>query len=116
MLLLRTVVGTIALIQGARYLSAGNFTPEGVLAAGLAGLSGGLLVVGFFSAASSVVIALYSAAIGFAWLPTIMLDNRLTAILLVTAALTLALAGPGAFSIDARIFGHREIIIPPPKS
>jgi hypothetical protein len=28
--------------------------------------------------------------------------------------LTVAGLGPGAFSVDARLFGRREIIIPPP--
>ena len=31
---------------------------------------------------------------------------------LAVMSLTLVLLGPGAFSVDARLFGHREIIIP----
>jgi hypothetical protein len=40
------------------------------------------------------------------------LGGRLPAVLLATASAALALVGPGAFSLDARLFGRREIVIP----
>jgi putative oxidoreductase len=30
----------------------------------------------------------------------------------ITLAVTIALLGPGAFSLDARMFGRREILVP----
>ncbi|HEU4386626.1 MAG TPA: hypothetical protein VFV34_02430 [Blastocatellia bacterium] len=39
-------------------------------------------------------------------------DGRLTVLLLVMISAALALLGPGAYSLDARPFGRREIIIP----
>jgi zinc transporter ZupT len=41
------------------------------------------------------------------------LDSKTSEILALTIAASIVLLGPGAFSLDARLFGHREIIIPP---
>ena len=38
--------------------------------------------------------------------------DRVAAILVIVDGLALALLGPGAHSIDAYLFGRREIIIP----
>ena len=38
--------------------------------------------------------------------------NAVTALQLAVMALILVLLGPGAYSLDARLFGRREIIIP----
>jgi len=38
--------------------------------------------------------------------------DRLAALILIVDAAALALLGPGALSLDARLFGRREIIIP----
>jgi hypothetical protein len=47
-------------------------------------------------------------------------DTRLATTLATSIAVAILCLGPGAFSIDARLFGRREIIIPdashPPKS
>jgi len=40
-------------------------------------------------------------------------DVRLMACGMIVAAVALALLGPGAFSLDGRLFGRREIVIPP---
>jgi uncharacterized membrane protein YphA (DoxX/SURF4 family) len=46
-------------------------------------------------------------------------DRGCTAVCLGVVSISLILLGPGAFSLDARLFGRREIIIPeiprPPK-
>jgi uncharacterized membrane protein YphA (DoxX/SURF4 family) len=41
-----------------------------------------------------------------------MLDTRTTEIIAITIAIAVACLGPGAFSIDSRLFGRREIVIP----
>ena len=40
-------------------------------------------------------------------------DARLSLILLMAMTVAIFLLGPGAYSLDARLFGRREIIIPP---
>ena len=40
-------------------------------------------------------------------------DEKLSAILAAIIAVAIVFLGPGAFSLDARLFGRREIIIPP---
>jgi hypothetical protein len=40
-------------------------------------------------------------------------DAGLPVILAGTILVSIVLPGPGAFSVDARLFGRREIIIPP---
>jgi uncharacterized membrane protein YphA (DoxX/SURF4 family) len=39
-------------------------------------------------------------------------SGALSILNLFVMTLALVLLGPGAFSVDARLFGHREIIIP----
>jgi hypothetical protein len=43
----------------------------------------------------------------------VLLDPKLSQILVLTMALAIVMLGPGAFSLDAHLFGRREIIIPP---
>ena len=42
------------------------------------------------------------------------LDELVLASLFVNAA-SLALLGPGAYSLDARLFGRRVVVVPPPR-
>lgn len=43
------------------------------------------------------------------WSALVYPDNSGTAILLATLGATLAMIGPGAFSIDARLFGRKHL-------
>jgi hypothetical protein len=44
----------------------------------------------------------------------VIFDSLLAIVLAATMLIGIILLGPGAFSLDARVFGRREIIIPPP--
>ena len=61
------------------------------------------LLLGFVTPVVAVLIGLVSVAVAF----------NLDIVVLSTA---IALLGPGAFSIDARMFGRREIFIPSRRS
>jgi hypothetical protein len=39
-------------------------------------------------------------------------DGSSLALLLFSMGVSVALLGPGAFSVDARLFGRREIVVP----
>ncbi len=78
-------------------------------------VSGIFLFLGYLSPAAAVLAALTSLPIAFAWLPANALganEIRLSSAFTAIIAVALLFLGPGAFSLDARRYGRREIIIP----
>ena len=88
-------VGVLTAVAGV-FLVAGFLTPG---AGALAGL--GTIVI----ASSAGPPAATSSVIGF-----------IPALFVLADAVALVLLGPGALSMDARLFGRREIIIPPDRA
>jgi len=118
LLLLRAAVGFAAIAEGVFYLS-GPSNPS--LAKWLAGValivSGAGLAAGFLTPVAGFLVGLCFAGIAFSWLPAPswgMHDGLLVAYGVVITAAAIVLLGPGAFSLDGRLFGRREIVIPPP--
>jgi uncharacterized membrane protein YphA (DoxX/SURF4 family) len=113
--MLRIVVGGAASIQGAVYLTQ-MIGPNALswLSGVLAVVSGLALVAGFLTPASGAVAGLTMLFIVATWTPpgASVLIDRVAALILAVDAAALALLGPGALSMDARLFGRREIIIP----
>jgi len=70
------------------------------------------LVIGFLTPYLSFIVCVYALVNVFG--ASAHLDILLLASLLLSSA-ALALLGPGAFSIDARLFGRRVVIVPPPR-
>ena len=104
-------------MQGAAYL-AGRSTPSlRTWALGLAALAGGaLLVVGFLTPVVGVLIGAGNAALALFRVPEAVATVPVSPpyLLFVCAvAIAIVMLGPGAYSLDARLFGRREIIIPP---
>ena len=85
------VIGLLEILVGAALLM-GLLTPIAGAAAAISNLT---------TAVSQLLIS--SAGIH---------DQAFSAIELLVMAIALVLLGPGAVSLDARLFGHREIIIP----
>jgi len=86
------------------------------VASALLSLSGLCLLIGFLTPILSVLACLECLGIAFSWFPTRMMDSfdsKLTLIPIIAISLAIALLGPGAFSLDARLFGWKEIVIPP---
>lgn len=82
----------------------------------LALAAGALLLAGFLTPIAAAVLAAGTAAVGFSLLPACspnFFDSRTSLVFAVTMLIAIAGLGPGAFSVDARVFGRREIIIPP---
>jgi hypothetical protein len=77
--------------------------------------SGTSILSGILTPIGCVLGALYSAGMVLSWVPLQTLGVGFAkpgaALVAVTAA-ALALLGPGAFSVDSRLFGRREIVIP----
>jgi hypothetical protein len=56
-----------------------------------------------------------SGSVAFGWVPApsiYLCNTSLSIVFLIAITAALALLGPGAFSVDARLFGRREIMIP----
>ena len=117
LLLLRTGAAIVLIIQGAGCFLYDGGATWGTWAVGaVAGLSGSLLLIGLMTPVAGALAALDIAGIALGWLPS-PLAHRLglggNAVLPAIVAMAVALLGPGAISVDAALFGRREITIPP---
>lgn len=89
-----------------------------LVAWGLAALTfagGVFLLIGLMTPLTAVLVAAGGIATALSWipLPGQALSDSYPAILnLIVLSIAIALLGPGAFSLDARMFGRREITIP----
>ena len=119
MLLLRGVFALSLLAQGQFYLRAADGAPVMWLV-GLAALAAGmLLLLGFLTPVAGAVTGVGAIAVALSALPSCtpsLFDSKLAFVFAVTMLIGIVSLGPGAFSLDARIFGRREIIIPPSAS
>lgn len=78
--------------------------------------SGAALLIGILTPYASAIVGLGSAGFTVSWIPTPipnLFDAKLTAALVLVMAVAIIFLGPGAFSLDSRWFGRREIFIPP---
>ena len=66
------------------------------------------LLVGFMTPIVAIVMGLSAAALVL----FSAFNSNQSALNLIVLTTAIALLGPGAFSIDARMFGRREILIP----
>jgi uncharacterized membrane protein YphA (DoxX/SURF4 family) len=116
LLLLRATAGTALLACGLIHFIA---WPEARLlpltVAALSSICGLLLLLGLFNRLACSLGALISlgAALGFIHVPVFnVLPAMVSAVFTAVIAVALLCLGPGAYSLDARRHGRREIIIP----
>ena len=115
LLLLRALVGCSLIVQGIGYVQ----TPsDSLMMPGLAVLAfagGAFLLAGLMTPLVAVLVAAGGIGIALSWLPLpgeTLFDGYLPLINFIVLSIAIALLGPGAFSLDARMFGRREITIP----
>ena len=115
LLLLRVLVACSLIAQSIGYVQMPN---RSLVAWGLAALTfagGAFLLIGLMTPFMAVLVAAggVAAVLSFIPLPGSALSYSYLAILnLIVLSIAIALLGPGAFSLDARMFGRREITIP----
>ena len=106
----------VLLVEGGFYIGEANSTPPSWFIGLLAFAAGVLLLIGFLTPIVGAVVAAGAAGVGLSLLPACtgsLFDSRISLIFGLTMLVTIIGLGPGAFSVDARVFGRREIIIPP---
>ena len=111
LLLLRGAVGGSLLAEGAQALGRGAGPSWAGALAGVLVLDGIALIVGALSPVAAALAATVLLSRGLA--PGIdgMAADMTSASALVMA-IAVGLLGPGAYSVDARLFGRREIEVP----
>ena len=124
LLMLRLTLGITAIVQGIAYLSDHGNAPFSILAiAVFSFLCGAFLLLGLMTPLAALVVFFGSVGIATSIIPAVnynLLEPVSSAIYICVMAAAVALLGGGAFSLDALMFGRREIVIPaksnPPKS
>ena len=115
LLLLRALVGCSLIVQGVAYVQSPN---RGLAVWGIAALTlaaGAFLLAGLMTPFVAGLVTMSGIGIALSWIPLPiqdLFDSYLAIINLIVLSLAITLLGPGAFSLDARMFGRREITIP----
>ena len=103
LLLQRLLTGTILLYCGITHLGkASQFVPitPHVIAAG----AGILLLVGLWTPVGGALVTIVEL-----WIVSLRVGDPLVPLMLAILGATLAMIGPGAWSIDARLFGRKHM-------
>ena len=113
---MRASAGSALIVQGAAYFVYSHDLRAVTLAIGLFTLaSGGALLIGYLTPFAGVLAGFFIVGGAFSWFPAPsvgLFEAKVTAALAAAIAVALVCLGPGAFSLDSRLFGRREIIIP----
>ncbi len=110
---MRLTVALSAFVQGTSTLIESHFQIFGCLMGTLEILVGTALMIGFLTPLAGACASLGNLANGVSWYLTAGGNsNAIVSLYLVVICIAITLLGPGAFSVDARLFGRREIIIP----
>jgi len=116
LLLARAVMGLAVLVQGGYYVRVPDATAA-VWAVGLTAIfAAGLLLIGFLTPFAGSAVLLGALGIWLSLIPACtptVFDSRAANVFALTILWAIIALGPGAFSVDARVFGRREIIFPP---
>ena len=108
LLLLRALVGVTLIAQILSYVGSTKLSALSLVVTALVLIIASCLLVGFMTPIAAIVVGLGAMALAVLSL----FETNKTLLNVVVLTIAIALLGPGAFSIDARMFGRREILIP----
>ena len=114
---MRTTIGAALLIQGAYYVREPNATAAAWAVGLVAMLAAGLLLIGFSTPFAGSAAVLGGLGIWLSLIPACtptLFDSKASAVFALAILLGVVIVGPGAYSVDGRMFGRREIIFPRP--
>ena len=104
------------LVHGGSYLVDWKSLTVGRSVVGLLAVAiGAFILIGFVTPVAGILASLGGVGIVLSWFPpptSSLLVPWPMILLVVTVAIAIVFLGPGAFSLDARLFGRREVIIP----
>ena len=116
LLLLRLAIGATLVVHTLPFLSEANDSNLTSFVLSLLALAlGACLIVGIITRVAAVFSAVLAASITRLWVITLPIDSIRSNSLglnVIILGVAITLLGPGAFSIDALLFGRRRIIIP----
>jgi hypothetical protein len=113
LLLARAALGVVCLLQGRCYLINADAV-SGVVGVATFAL-GGLFAVGLLTPVVVLFTMVGGLLVACSVIPgcaSALSQSGYAVLLVATTLIEVLLGGPGAYSIDARLFGPREIIIP----
>ena len=117
LLVLRTALGIPLLVEGTALLAGWRVTTSPLILVALISVAAGVaLQLGYSTGRGAIAGAVAVVAVHFSSVHGERLNlfsSRIACFLALSIAIALVFLGPGAFSIDARRFGRREIVIPP---
>jgi uncharacterized membrane protein YphA (DoxX/SURF4 family) len=120
LIILRFAVALNGITQGFLAITAPDGAASSAMIIGLGSITVGLvLLVGFVTPVTGLIATLAYVIKTIELFLATCVDRHSSAsasLYLAVMSLTLVLLGPGAFSLDARLFGRREIIIPDGRS
>lgn len=114
LLILRAAVGVTAICQACAFLPAHESGSAWLWCfIGVLSFGGAALILGILTVFAGVAIGIAEISIACSLLPFLraVSQSQIPPVFLIVTTLSVILIGPGAFSIDARLFGLREVKI-----
>jgi len=115
LLLFRLIIGVMTIAFSIHWIAgAGDRTPYVWVIGVVTAACGAMLVLGLMTliagvTASASILAITLSAAG----PLLASGSAVLSLVTAILAFGLALTGPGAFSLEGRLYGRREIVVPP---
>jgi uncharacterized membrane protein YphA (DoxX/SURF4 family) len=102
--LLRGFVSFTLLAHTVAYIATSKVDALSCVVFGVSLISAVGLLVGFMTPVIAIAVTVGATVLAF--------SGPYSSLVLIVVSVAVALLGPGAFSLDARMFGRREILLP----